>query len=198
MRWTIAFLFAALQVLGAQVPYDRLTKASSEPGAWLTYSGNYAGHRYSGLKEITPANAGRLRTRWVYQIRRRGTVETSPVIADNVMYVTEPPSTVTALDLRTGRPLWTYERPIPAELKTIGFGRVNRGVAVLDDMVYFGTLDAHLVALDARSGAVRWDSEVTDYKLGRCVTGAPLAIDGKIITGISGGEAGVRGFLDAY
>src|SRR5258708_11653242 len=196
MKWFIALLFA--MSLGAQVPYDRLIKSPAEPGAWLTYSGNYAAHRHSGLKQVTPVNVAGLRPRWVYQVRRRGTVETSPVVADNVMYITEPPSTVVALDLSTGRPLWTYERTIPAELKTIGFGRVNRGVAVLDDMVYFGTLDAHLVALEARSGAVRWDSEVADYKLGHCVTGAPLAINGKIITGISGGEAGVRGFLDAY
>ena len=95
------------------------------------------------------------------------------------MYVTEPPTVVTALDLRTGRPLWRWERTLPADLQTIGFGKVNRGVAALGDMVYVGTLDAHLVALDARSGAVRWDAAVADYKSGHCITVAPLAIDGK-------------------
>jgi alcohol dehydrogenase (cytochrome c) len=114
------------------------------------------------------------------------------------MYVTEPPTVVTALDLRTGRPLWNWTRTLPKDLQTIGFGRVNRGVAALGDMLYVGTLDAHLVALDAKSGAVRWDTEVADYKTGHCITLAPLAIDGKIITGISGGEAGIRGFIDAY
>jgi alcohol dehydrogenase (cytochrome c) len=83
-------------------------------------------------------------------------------------------------------------------LKTLGFGPNNRGVAILGDTLFVGTLDSHLVALDARSGAVRWDTVVADYNLGHCITGAPLAIDGKVITGISGGEAGIRGFLDAY
>lgn len=184
--------------LAAQVPYERIVKTASEPGAWLTYSGNYEGHRFSGLKQLTPVNAPGLKPRWVYQASQRGRFETSPVVADGVMYITEVPSTVTALDLRTGRRLWTWERPMPADLRTLGFGRVNRGVAVLDDTVYVGTLDAHLVALDAKSGAVRWDTVVADYKTGHCITVAPLAIRGKIITGISGGEAGIRGFLDAY
>ncbi len=87
---------------------------------------------------------------------------------------------------------------MPKDLQTIGFGRVNRGVAILGDMVYVGTLDAHLVALDAKSGAVRWDSVVADYKTGHCITSAPLALKDRIITGISGGEAGIRGFVDAY
>ena len=182
----------------AQVPYQRLAAAASEPGEWLTYSGGYAGHRFSSLTQITSANVAGLRPKWVYQVKSRGVVETSPVVANGVMYITEPPHNVTALDLRTGRPLWTYDRPVPLKLDTIGFGRVNRGVAVLDDMVYVGTLDAHLVALDGRSGAVRWDVEVADFTTGHCITGAPLAINGKIITGISGGEAGIRGFLDAY
>ncbi len=192
----VALLCAAS--LAAQVPYERLLKSSREPGAWLTYSGNYQAHRFSGLAQLTPANIAGLRPRWIYQMKERGSVETSPLVADGVMYITEPPSTVTALDLRSGRPLWNWQRPMPRDLKTIGFGRVNRGVAVLDEMVYVGTLDAHLVALDARSGAVRWDAVVADYKLGHCITVAPLAINGKIITGISGGEAGIRGFLDAY
>ena len=89
-------------------------------------------------------------------------------------------------------------RPIPKDLQTIGFGRTNRGVAVIDELVVVGTLDAHLVALDSKTGAVRWDTEVADYKIGHCITGAPIAIDGKVLTGISGGEAGIRGFIDAY
>lgn len=195
-RWLL-FAAAALAAANAQtVSYDRLAKPA--PGDWLNYSGNYAGHRYSPLGEITPANVKNLRARWVYQVQERGMIETSPVVHDGIMYVTEPPTIVTALDLRSGRKLWSYVRTIPKDLQTIGFGRVNRGVAVLDDMVYVGTLDAHLVALDARTGAVRWDTTVADYHLGHCITSAPLAINGKVVTGISGGEAGIRGFLDAY
>jgi len=114
------------------------------------------------------------------------------------MYVTEPPTKVTALDLRTGRSLWSWQRQMPMLIRTIGFGPTNRGVAILDDNLYVGTLDCHLIALDAKSGAVRWDTKVGDNATGQSITAAPLAIDGKIIIGISGGEAGIRGFLDAY
>ena len=182
----------------AQVPYERIVKSNAEPSNWLTYSGNYSAHRFSALNEITPQNVGRLRPAWVYQVQDSGTVETTPIAVDGVLYISEPPTIVTAIDARTGRKLWSYRRTLPKDLQTIGFGRVNRGVAVLDDTVYVGTLDAHLVALDAKSGAVRWDTEVADYHVGHCITVAPLAIRGKVITGISGAEAGIRGFIDAY
>jgi alcohol dehydrogenase (cytochrome c) len=190
----VTFLLPCL--LAAQVPYERIVNADREPGVWLTYSGNYQGHRYSRLAEITPANVAGLRALWVYQTNNDRT-EVSPVVVDGVMYVTEA-NNVTALDVHTGRSLWSWTRPIPKDLQTIGFGRTNRGVAVIDELVVVGTLDAHLVALDAKTGAVRWDAEVADYKVGHCITGAPIAIDGKILTGISGGEAGIRGFVDAY
>ncbi len=182
----------------AQVPYQRIIKAETEPGHWLTYSGNYQAHRFSPLKQITPENVSKLKVAWVYQISGRGRFETSPLVVDGVMYVTEPPTKVTALDIRTGRPLWTWQRPMPRDLRTLGFGPTNRGVAILDDTVYVGTLDCFLVALDARSGAVRWETQVGDNKTGYSITAAPLAIDGRVIVGVSGGEAGIRGFLDAY
>lgn len=190
-----SLLIAAAQ---AQVPYQRIVNAPAEPGAWLTYSGNYQAHRFSPLKEITPQNVSRLKPAWVYQIEARSRFETSPIVVDGVMYVTEPPTKITALDLRTGRSLWTWRRTMPLVIKTIGFGPTNRGVAILDDALYVGTLDCHLIALDAKSGAVRWDTKVEDNNTGHSITAAPLAINGKIIVGISGGEAGIRGFLDAY
>ncbi|MEX2303562.1 MAG: PQQ-dependent dehydrogenase, methanol/ethanol family [Bryobacterales bacterium] len=183
--------------LPAQVTYERILEAGNEPENWLTYSGNYLGHRHSPLRQITPENASRLRPKWVYQISTTHGFEATPLVDGNVMYISEPPSDVTALDTRTGRPLWKYTRPIPENMP-LCCGRVNRGVAVLDDMVYVGTLDSHLVALDAKSGQVRWDIEVADYKAGISMTAAPLAINGKIILGMAGGEFGVRGFLDAY
>jgi alcohol dehydrogenase (cytochrome c) len=184
--------------LWAQVPYDRIVAADREPGSWLTYSGNYAGHRFSPLADINAGNVAGLRPVWIHQVKEPGQVETTPLVADGVMYVTEPPSTVTALDLRSGRPLWSWSRPFSRTLRTIGFPKVNRGVALLDRSVYVGTLDAHLVALDAKTGVVRWDATVADNAQGYAITSAPLAIGGKIIMGISGGEAGIRGFLDAY
>ncbi len=182
----------------AQVPYKRIADAGAEPGNWLTYSGGYQSHRFSRLSEITPANAGRLKTAWVYQFKQTGTQETSPVVVDGVMYISESPTIVTALDARTGRAFWTWRRNIPRSIKTIGFSQSNRGVAILDDTVYVGTLDCYLVALDAKTGAVRWETKVEDNATGHAITAAPLAIDGKIIVGVSGGEAGIRGFLDAY
>src|SRR5215813_9072690 len=136
----------------AQVSYDRLVKSDSEPRNWLTYSGNYAGHRFSALSRLTASNVGGLRAAWVYQIDGRGRFETTPVVVDGVMYVTEPPTRVTALDARTGRPLWSWQRSLPEKLVMLGFGPTNRGVAVLDNSVFVGTLDCHLVALDAKSG----------------------------------------------
>ena len=195
--------FALLALLGAvtasaQVPYARIRAADREPGSWLTYSGTYDGHRFSPLAEITPANVARLRPEWVYQVQEPGPIEATPLVADGVMYLTEARSRVAALDLRTGRTLWRYEPSIPKDVRLIGFGPTNRGVALLDDRVYVGTLDAHLVALDAASGAVRWNVVVADNALGYAITSAPLAIDGRIVIGVSGGEAGIRGFIDAY
>jgi alcohol dehydrogenase (cytochrome c) len=186
--------------LFAQVPYERIRNGQTEleRGNWLTYSGNYQGHRYSPLDQINKTNVANLRPMWIYQPSNPGRFETSPIVADGIMYVTEPPTIVAALDPRTGRSLWRWERQLPADLQTIGFGRVNRGVAILDDMLYVGTLDAYLVALDRKTGAVRWQTKVADYKPGFCITSAPLAVRGLIITGVSGGEAGVRGFFAAY
>jgi alcohol dehydrogenase (cytochrome c) len=185
--------------VGAQVPFERIRDAAKDPGSWLTYSGDYAARRHSLLAEITPANVARLRPLWIYQLQNTQTAaETTPLVADGVMYVTEPMSAVTALDVRTGVPLWRWSKPMPAHLRTLGFGPANRGVAILDSTVFIGTLDAHLVALDARSGAVRWDATVADNGAGYSITAAPLAIPGMVIVGISGGEAGIRGFLDAY
>jgi alcohol dehydrogenase (cytochrome c) len=199
VRWAIlvAIAFGSFNVF-AQVPYQRIAGAGSEPASWLTYSGNYQSHRFSPLTQINRQNVGQLKPAWIYQVRRTGIVETSPIVADGVMYVTEPPSTVTALDVRTGRPVWTYSPTIPANVIVIGSPPVNRGVAILDETVFFGTIHGHLIALDARSGAVRWDTVVDDNQFGYYMTSAPLAVDGRILIGVSGAEAGIRGFLDAY
>ena len=185
-------------LLWGQVPFERIVGSEREPQHWLTYSGNLASHRYSPLKQISPQNVSRLRTTWVYQTRQPGKIESTPLAVDGVLYLTEPPSSVTALDLVSGRPLWSWSPSMPEEVLHIGFPKVNRGVAILDDTVFVGTLNAHLVALDAKSGAVRWDVAVAENSSAHALTLAPLALDGKVIVGISGGEAGIRGFIDAY
>ena len=191
----IALFLLSLTAL-AQVPFERIRDAAKEPGNWLTYSGNLAGHRHSSLAEITPANVANLKVKWAYQFPT-GQNQTSPIVVDGVMYVTSP-NRAAALDLRTGRELWTWERPIPKDYQSIGFGQVNRGPAVLDDKLYIATLDCYLVALDIKTGQQRWATKVEDYKPGYSMTLAPLAIKGKVVVGVSGGEAGIRGFIDAY
>lgn len=181
----------------ADVPFERILQSKKEPGNWLTYGGNYAGHRHSELMQLTPANVAGLKPAWVYQSGDAGKWEVTPIVIDGVLYITEAPNVVTALDGRTGRRLWRYRRPLPADVPGC-CGAVNRGLAVLDDALYLCTFDCHLVCLDLNSGRERWDTVVADYKVGHSLTLAPLAVKDKIIVGISGGEFGIRGFLDAY
>ena len=118
----------------AEVPYERIVQAEREPGNWLTYSGNYQGHRYSPLDQVTKANVGRLRVKWARQFRESRT-EVSPIVVDGILYITSP-NAAAALDARTGRELWSWSRPIPKDYQSIGFGHVNRGPAVLDNQVF--------------------------------------------------------------
>jgi alcohol dehydrogenase (cytochrome c) len=180
------------------VPVLAQVGLGGQDGQWLMYSGSYASHRFSGLGQITSENVARLRPIWVYQPQGAGSLETTPVVANGVMYVTSGPTAVAAIDLKSGRPLWEWTRPIAPSVLNLGFPRVNRGVAVLGDMVYVGTLDGYLVALDRHAGIERWIVHVGDNPTGHAITAAPLAVDNKIIIGVSGGEAGIRGFLDAY
>lgn len=164
---------------------------------WPHYSGDYSGQRYSALKQINTSNAAALRPVWMYQTNDLNQFEVSPVVLEGVMYISEPPSNAAALDPKTGRPFWQFRRPLPVDLR-LCCGQVNRGVAVSSGRVFLGTLDAHLIALDARTGGVLWDATVADYKTGYSITGAPLVVKDKVIIGIGGGEYGIRGFLDAY
>src|SRR5687768_4346252 len=126
MKRVVLIALALLPVaVAAQVPYERIAGADRTPSDWLTYSGNYQGHRFSALTQINRQNVSQLKPAWIYQVRRAGIVETTPIVADGVMYITEPPSTVTALDLRTGRPLWTYTPAIPPNVIVIGSPPVN-------------------------------------------------------------------------
>jgi alcohol dehydrogenase (cytochrome c) len=180
----------------AQVPYQRIVHAEREPQNWLTYSGDYAGHRYSALTQIDRGNVASVRMAWALQMSSVRT-ETSPIVVDGVLYLTGPNLAV-AVDAHTGRKLWTWQRALPANFRINGFPPTNRGAAVLDDKLYVGALDGLLLALDLKTGAERWRTTVADWRQGYAITVAPLAAAGKVIVGVSGGEAGVRGFLDAY
>ncbi len=180
----------------AQVPADRLRDANKEPGNWMSYSRDWTGQRYSPLTQINTTNAANLKVKWAFQMPDPGN-QVSPIVVDGVMYLSGPNS-ATALDATTGRRLWQWKRPLPADYRSVGFGHTNRGPAVLGDAIYITTLDCYLVALDLKTGSERWATKVDDYKLGYSLTVAPLAIPGKILLGTSGGEAGIRGFVDAY
>jgi alcohol dehydrogenase (cytochrome c) len=180
------------------VSYGEILDSARHPNDWLTYGGNYASERFSELKQINAENVSGLKMQWVYQLRQQGIFESSPIVVDGFMYVTEPPTTVTALDVRTGRPVWRWTAHLPKNLLTIGLFPTNRGVAILGDTVYVATIDAHLVALDAKTGAERWSVEIGKNEDAVAITQAPLAINGKIIVGMGGGEGGLRGFIDAY
>jgi Glucose dehydrogenase len=197
MRALYMLLAPAVILAQVNVPYERIRDAAKEPGNWLTYSGDYTGRRYSPLDQINAGNVAKLRMAWMRQVNELDTLETSPIVVDGVMFITQPPNVVEALDARTGRTLWSYRKDIPGDLR-LCCGKVNRGLAILGDAVYYGSIDAHLIALDARTGALRWDVPTADYKMGYSSTGAPLAVKDKIITGMAGGEFGVQGFIDAY
>jgi len=188
----------ARKYVAGQVTFDRLVGAGDTPADWLMYSGNYFSHRYSQLNKINKSNVRNLTLKWAFQMSTKAPVETSPVVVDGIMYIVQPRSTVIALEADTGKELWRYDPKMPPDVLFLGFPPTNRGVAVLDDKVFIGTLDAHLVALDAKSGSERWKVNVADNKTGHAITAAPLVVKDKVIVGISGGEAGIRGFLDAY
>ena len=195
MKLLALFLLSCSAVF-AQIPFERIVNADKEPGNWLTYSRDLQGHRFSPLAEINTENVSRLKVKWAFQFPDPGN-EASPIVIDGILYVTGP-NAAAALDGRSGRPLWIWRRPLPSDYHSIGFGHVNRGPAVLDDKLFVATLDGYLVALDLKSGAERWSSQVLDYKVGYSMTMAPLAIDREIVVGVSGGEAGIRGFIDSY
>jgi alcohol dehydrogenase (cytochrome c) len=183
--------------LSAQVTMARLENAAREPGNWLTYSGDYASRRYSLLTQITPANVQNLEMAWIFQARSLEKFTATPIVVDGIVYVTEAPNTVVALDAKTGRMFWQYQHT-PAPDAKLCCGAVNRGVAILGDMLFMGTIDAQLVAIDARNGRPVWKKKVADYQAGYSLTLSPLVIRNKVLVGTAGGEYGIRGFVAAY
>ena len=182
--------------LSAQVPSERLEAAAEAPADWLTYSGTYFSQRYSELDEVTPENVEDLQLQWVYQTPVFGPWQSTPLVVDGIMYLTQRPNDVVALDARTGRAFWSYQYPTPPDHRAC-CGSNNRGVAILDNRLFMATLDAHVVALDATTGAVLWDVELADKNLAYSFTLAPLAVHDKVIVGTAGGDRGIRGFISA-
>jgi len=194
---TLLLAFSLATTTHAQVTFERIVNSGKEPQNWLTYSGDYAGRRFSPLDQINAANAHSLTAKWVYQTAATGKIETTPLVVDGILYATGQDDRAFALDARTGRPIWMYQYPVPPDIRPC-CGHVNRGLAILGDKVFLGTLDAHVIALDAKTGNVVWNATAADYRTGYSFTVAPLALKNLIVIGVSGGEYGIRGFVDAY
>jgi alcohol dehydrogenase (cytochrome c) len=161
------------------------------------YSGTYDGQRHSPLTQITPENVDTLTAQWTFQTGQLGSFQTTPLVHDGVLYVTGFNNNAWAIDARSGRAIWRYRRDLPDDLR-LCCGAVNRGFAVLGDRLFMSTLDAHLIALDMKTGVPLFDVALEDYKRGYSATVAPLVVKDKVIVGVAGGEYGIRGFIDAY
>ena len=179
------------------VTWERLLNAADEPDNWLMYSGTFSSQRFSRLDQIHTGNVDDLELKWTYQIPVVDRAETTPLVVDGGMFITEAPSNLVAVDAATGGVFWRYDHELPEDLR-LCCGRNNRGVSILGNTLYMSTLDAHLVAVDATSGNLVWNAEVANYEAGYSKTAAPLVVKDRVVTGIAGGEFGIRGFLDSY
>jgi alcohol dehydrogenase (cytochrome c) len=188
---------AAQQTAAPQVTNQDLIDGLKDPGRWLTYSGDYNGQRHSPLTQITPDNVNQLTAQWTFQTGALGSFQTTPLVLDGVIYATGYNNNAWAIDARSGRTIWRYRRTLPEDLRNC-CGPVNRGFAILGERLFMSTIDAHLIALDVKTGTLLWDAELADYKLGYSATVAPLVVKDKVIVGIAGAEFGTRGFIDAY
>ena len=198
------------------VTFERILHADREPQNWLTYSGNLLGQRHSLLAEITPTNVKGLELAWLWPSQSTGQFEATPIVVDGVLYTVQAPNDVVALDAISGAVLWTFTyTPAPGARATGGGGRPNRGLAILGDMLFLGTLDAHLIAINAKTGKLAWNTTVADSADPACkppdvaqapcysITHAPLVVKDKVIVGTGGGDGGwpgygIRGAIAAF
>ncbi len=164
---------------------------------WPTYNGDVRGNRYSALDQIDKANVSRLAPQWLFTLPGTGRLEVTPVVVDGVMYVTSG-NECYALDAGSGRQLWHYRRPRTEGLAGDAAAGINRGVAVAGSRLFMVTDHAHVIALDRFTGALLWDTEMADWRQNYGATSAPLVAGGLVVSGISGGDEGVRGFLAAF
>ena len=188
--------FAAAQALEAYSPITDERLLKPEPENWLMYRATYDGWGYSPLDQITPQNVKRLVPVWTFSTGVDEGHQAPPIVNNGVMFITTPQNQVLALDARKGDLLWRYRRELPEDLFQLH--PTNRGVGLYGDKVYLATVDAYLVALDAKTGEVVWETEVENYLAGYYMTLAPLVVKGKVIVGMSGGEMGIRGFIQAF
>ena len=194
---------ADMQLLGDDRKIHLLRKngaryrAVTSQSDWTSYNGETTGTRYSPLKQIDKNNAARMAPRWMFSLPNTARLQVTPVVAGGVMYVTAA-NECYALDAGSGREIWHYQRPRTKGLVGNAAGGVNRGVGIAGDRLFMVTDHAHLVALNRHTGALVWETEMADWKQNYNATGAPLPVGNLVVTGTSGGDEGVRGFVAAF
>jgi len=218
--WTACFMFAAsctaapaafaqAEVTGGaaatgspvpksiSVPQSKLDAADKDSANFLHSNMNYAQTRYYPAAQINTGNVAKLRPAFQFQTEVLESMETAPIVIDGVMYITTSYNHLYALDAVTGKEFWHYKHKM-GPVTTFCCGPNNRGVAVMGDKLYMGTLDAKLVAFDAKTGKVLWSTQIADPEAGYSETMAPVAVNGKVLIGTNGGEYGIRGFVKAF
>ena len=186
----------------AGVSFDRLLRPDREPHNWLTYSGNYAGHRHSPLAQINRSNVKALQLKWTYQplyqknTNSQNKMENTPLVVDGIMY-TGTALEVVALDAVTGRQYWKLARPLDPKEYYNAY-EVNKGLAIAGDRLLWATVDCHLIAIDITSGHVIWDKVLVDYKKGYQYNLPPLVVRNKVILGPATNEMGANCWVAAY
>lgn len=187
----------AAEAPSAPVSQAMIDGAASDSQNFLHTNGNYDQTRYYPAAQITRANVKKLSPAWIFQTEIIESMETTPIVSNGVMYVTTSFNHVYALDAATGAQLWHFKHNM-GPITTFCCGPNNRGVFAYGDKLYMGTLDAKLLALDAKTGKLVWEQQIADPELGYSETMAPTVVDGKVLIGTNGGEYGIRGFVKAY
>ena len=197
--FAIVFAFVSPAQAGS-VSYDTLLNGQDDTSSWLQYSRTYDGHRFVRADQINRSNVHKLRPVWIFPTggENRG-LQMTPLIHEGVIYATADESRVFAIDARTGARIWKYDPQVHEEAERVYCcGSQNRGAALLDDKLFVATMDARMIALDKDTGEVIWDVPVIDWRGGYSITGAPLVVKDMVLTGVAGGEFGIRGFVKAF
>jgi alcohol dehydrogenase (cytochrome c) len=195
---TLAMAGSAMLAVAGVSDQDILNSAKDTDKV-ITYGMGPQAQRFSPLAKINAGNVKKLVPAWSFSFggeKQRGQ-EAQPLVYDGVIYTTASYSRAFAVDARTGQKLWEYSARLPDGIMPC-CDVINRGMAIYGDLVYMGTLDAHLIALDRKTGKVVWNKKVADYKEGYSISAAPMVVKGKVITGVSGGEFGIVGKVEAY
>src|SRR5690349_4631516 len=181
----------------APVSQSQLDSAAGNTSDWLHPNGSYAQTRFYPATQINRTNVAKLRPVFIFQTAVNESMETAPIVSNGVMFITTSFNHVYAVDAVTGKEFWHYKHKM-GPVTTFCCGPNNRGVAVMGDRLYMGTLDAKLLAFDAKTGKVLWSTQIADPEQGYSETMAPVAVNGKVLIGTNGGEYGIRGFVKAF